>query len=99
MRKHKTIKLSDLFVINTTIKNKKDSFLVYWLKYLTINNFKDFPFDSLFWTIRRVMRKINPFNYWTKIRRSEEGQCRECGIVLDNNKHWKRIVTFKKRDD
>lgn len=90
--------------IDLNIKQKKESFIkkimkffVYWFKYLTINNFKKFPFDSLFWNIRREIRKKDIFKYWTKYRRKEEGCCQECGTVLDNNKHWERVISFKKR--
>lgn len=51
----------------------------YWFMYMTINNFKKYSFPSIFWSIRKHIRKLDPFNYWTRFRRIENGACPECG--------------------
>ena len=43
-----------------------------FIRYMTVNNFKSFPFPSLFWSIRKYIRHKDPFGYWTKFRRKEE---------------------------
>lgn len=54
-------------------------------------------YPSLFWEIRRRIRKADYFKYWTKLRRKQENCCPTCGVVNDNSPYWKRKVTFEKR--
>lgn len=48
----------------------------YYVKFFTVNNFKKNPYDSLFWSVRREIRKADWFGYWSAFRRREENRPR-----------------------